>query len=348
MAKIIPERRHMPEEQAPAPRTKILHVTRAPGEFRSIEGLFGAIARSLPGEYEVETLAAPRRGAGIGSILANLRWAARLPKAGLAHVTGDIHYAVLSIWRRPVVLTIHDLRFFEQARGLKRLIFWWWWLYLPCLRAGRVTVISEQTKARLMALCRVNPAKIRVIPNCVAPEFCATPKSWPSGKPCVLQVGTTDNKNLQRVIDACAGLSLQLSILGKLTAAQREELQRQGVDYEEFSDLAAAEVVSHYVACDVVLFASTYEGFGLPIIEAQAVGRPVITSNLSPMREVAGGAALLVDPYSPEDIRAALLRLFEDAGLRETLISAGFRNVRQYGAPLVARQYAEVYREVMG
>ncbi len=327
---------------------KVILANRCLGRFWSLEELFSNIIRAFPEWVNSTVAAAPCARANLGSLVANLLWLRSLNDCDLIHQTGDIHYAILGVWRRPVVLTVPDLRFLEEARGLKRFLFWWLWLYLPCLRANQVTVISEFTKARLLALCRVKPAKVRVIPCCVAPEFIAMPKSWPSGKPRLLQVGTTDNKNLTRLVEACAGLPIQLAILGKLTAAQRESLDRYRVDYEEFCNLPKDQVVALYAASDLVVFVSSYEGFGIPILEAQAVGRPVLTSDLSPMREVAGGGALLVDPFNHEAIRLGILRLLGDAGLREKLVAEGFRNVCQYSASAVALQYAAVYREVMG
>ena len=327
---------------------KILLANRARGQFHSIEELFSNITRAFPRGVNSEVVAAPCGRVNLGAMLANLLWLRSWGACDLIHQTGDIHYAILGVWRCPVVLTIHDLRFIEEAHGFKRLLFWWFWLYLPCLRATQVTVISEFTKARLQALCPIKPEKMRVIPNCVAPEYAPIPKKWPTGKVRLLQVGATDNKNLSRVVEACVGLPIQLSILGKLTPAQRDQLDRQSVDYVEFNGLPKDQVVALYVASDLVIFVSTYEGFGMPILEAQAVGRPVLTSDLSPMREVAGGGALLVDPFSVADIRSGLLRLMEDTGLRDELVSAGFRNVRQYSATAVAEQYAAVYRQVIG
>jgi glycosyltransferase involved in cell wall biosynthesis len=247
-----------------------------------------------------------------------------------------------------VVLTIHDLRSLEESSGIKRFLFWCLWHYLPCLRADRVTVISEFTKGRLLALCPVRPAKVRVIPNCVAPEFVPKVKSWPTGKVRVLQVGTTDNKNLKRVTEACVGLPVQLCVRGRLTDEQRGQLDQKGVAYECHSGLTKAAVVSLYEFCDCVVFVSTYEGFGMPILEAQAVGRPVLTADISPMREVAGNGALKVDPLDVAAIRGGLMRLMDDAALREQLAQEGFRNVAGYTAESVAAQYAALYREVMG
>jgi glycosyltransferase involved in cell wall biosynthesis len=88
---------------------------------------------------------------------------------------------------------------------------------------------------------------------------------------------------------------------------------------------------------------STYEGFGLPIIEAQAIGRPVITSNIPPMDEVAGDAALKVDPYDVSAIRTAILKLCADRVLQEELILQGLENVKQYRAPDIAEKYAQLY-----
>jgi glycosyltransferase involved in cell wall biosynthesis len=81
----------------------------------------------------------------------------------------------------------------------------------------------------------------------------------------------------------------------------------------------------------------------MPILEAQTVGRPVVTSNLSSMPEVAGTAACLVDPLSVASIREGVQRVIQDAPYREGLIAAGFENVKRFQAETVARAYGEVY-----
>jgi glycosyltransferase involved in cell wall biosynthesis len=114
----------------------------------------------------------------------------------------------------------------------------------------------------------------------------------------------------------------------------------------ELGRLTDGELVAAYRRCDVVVFASLYEGFGLPILEAQAMGRPVITSNFGAMKEAAGDGALLVDPRSVEEIRAAILRIKNEPGLREELVRKGRENAERFRADAIALKYAEIYRAV--
>jgi glycosyltransferase involved in cell wall biosynthesis len=114
----------------------------------------------------------------------------------------------------------------------------------------------------------------------------------------------------------------------------------------ELGRLTDGELVEAYRRCDMVVFASLYEGFGLPILEAQAMGRPVITSNFGAMREAAGEGALLVDPYSVEAIREAVLRIKREPALREDLIAKGVRNAAKFSADAVALKYAQIYKNL--
>lgn len=326
---------------------KILLAGRARGQAHSIEELFTTVSTAFESGIRCQTLSAPSRRANWRGILSNLKWSVSLAKADVVHCTGDVHYVLLGQFRSRTVLTIHDLRFIEESRGLRRWLLWLGWIALPVWRANAVTVISEFTRRRLLSLCRVNPSKVRVVPNCVGDDFLAHAKPWPTGMARALLVGTTPNKNLERVAEACRDLPLRLAILGHLDAQQKELMSRYGLDYREYRRLSRGEVVNLYQSCDLVVFASTYEGFGMPILEGQAVGRPVLTSNLSPMREVAGGGALKVDPYDVVEIRDGLMRLMDDAVLRQGLVAEGFRNVAAYSAQSVAAQYAEVYLEVL-
>ncbi len=97
----------------------------------------------------------------------------------------------------------------------------------------------------------------------------------------------------------------------------------------------------------MLVFASTYEGFGLPIVEAQATGRPVVTSDTLSMPEVAGDAACLVDPFNVESIRNGILKVIQDTGYREQLVQNGLKNVERFKPESVAMQYLALYRELV-
>src|SRR5262249_47496010 len=94
-------------------------------------------------------------------------------------------------------------------------------------------------------------------------------------------------------------------------------------------------------------FASLHEGFGLPIIEAQAVGRPVITSTIAPMCDVAGDSACLVDPYNVESIRQGIAAILNSHDYRKDLVEKGYRNAARYSPASVARRYLLLYRASM-
>jgi len=327
-------------------RIKLYLAHRAPGGFRSIEELFTTIARAFPEWVMVSDHYAPSGRARPQGILSNLRWAAGLRGGDLVHLTGDAHYAILGVRSVPVVLTVHDLRFLEESSGFRKWLFRWLWLEWPCRHAARITVISEFTRERLLQLCRVDSSKVKVIPNCVSAEFQPVPRSWPS-RPRMLLVGCTPNKNLERVLRAGSGLAIQWVLLGNLDKAQERMFTDKGVAVERHSGLTREQVVGLYQSCDFLCFVSTYEGFGMPILEAQATGIPVVTSNTSPMSDVAGEGALTVDPLDEESIRTSIERILNENELRQDLVTAGFSNAAKYSSRAVAGQYAELYREVL-
>ena len=119
------------------------------------------------------------------------------------------------------------------------------------------------------------------------------------------------------------------------------------IEYSSAANLSVDEMVKEYINCDLCTFVSTYEGFGLPIVEAQATGRPVVTSNILSMPEVAGEAACLVDPFNVSSIRAGILKVINDSVYRDWLVQCGFENVKRFRPETIAKQYINVYRELL-
>jgi glycosyltransferase involved in cell wall biosynthesis len=207
-------------------------------------------------------------------------------------------------------------------------------------------VISEHTKQEVMRYTGCPEKKIRVVPDPVGEEFRPSFQAFHQILPRILQVGTGANKNLGRVALALTNIPCELHIVGPLRDVDREELERAGIRYRVSCGLTSEQMLQAYQECDLVIFASTYEGFGLPIIEAQAVGRPLVTSDMAPMCDVAGGAATFVDPYDSASIRRGVLKVIEDQAYREMLVERGLHNAERFNAAMVAAQYAAVYLEL--
>jgi glycosyltransferase involved in cell wall biosynthesis len=186
-----------------------------------------------------------------------------------------------------------------------------------------------------------------VIPVAISPEFQFKAKKFNKLKPILLQVGTAANKNLPRLIEAIRGISCTLNIVGKRIPEYEALLIKYEIDYIYESGLTNAEMISRYENADIVTLVSTYEGFGMPILEAQAVGRAVISSNVYSMPEVAGNTALLVDPENTQAVREGILRLIHDDQYREERIKLGLENVKRFDPDLIAAMYYDLYREVL-
>jgi glycosyltransferase involved in cell wall biosynthesis len=148
------------------------------------------------------------------------------------------------------------------------------------------------------------------------------------------------------LIEALRGIKCQLVLIGQLDSALRQQLIKCGIDYVNHVDLTHEEISRHYAACDIVSFISLGEGFGVPIIEAQASGRPLITANVSPMREVAGDGACLVDPLDVSQIREGILRIMTDSDYRDQLVERGLRNATRYSPATISGQYLDLYRRL--
>ena len=313
----------------------------------SIERVFEQVRRGLGAEVACETHVSPCPSKGLGPRLRNL-WAVWSAGRGkVCHITGDVHYLALALPGRRLVLTIHDCAILHRLRGWRRELVRRLWFVWPVRRAAVVTTISEATRADLRQWLPPKLwQKVRVIPNCVRSEFVATPKEWNAGSPVFLQVGTGWNKNLPRVAEALRGLACRLWIVGPVDDSQQAFLQSCELDFECLGRLSDADLAAAYRRCDSLIFVSLFEGFGLPILEAQATGRPVITSNRGSMLEVAGEAACLADPDDVTAIRAAVQRVMQDAALRESLVLQGLANVRRFQAAAVAASYRAIYQEL--
>lgn len=330
---------------AQPPKLHVRHIQRNPrANGFSLERVFQDLRAMLPQDFFCH-LYVCRFHTGLFKRLLDALYV-MFNQGQVNHVLGDVAYMTFFLNRHRTILTIADCGSIDNNTGLRHWLLRIFWFWLPEKRSTVITVISEATRQRVLSYLRCDPKKVRVIYCHVSEEFTATPQSFNSQCPRVLHVGTGANKNLERHAAALAGHKCVLVIVGKLSAKQRATLDHLHIRYRNVYDLSRTALLEEYRTCDMLLFASLYEGFGLPIVEAQAVGRPVITSNLWSMPEVAGDAACLVDPYDVDSIRAGIERVFYDDNYRNYIVARGYENVHRFSAKNIAAQYVALYREV--
>ena len=321
-----------------------------PGAF-SIEELFYSIERQLIKEgYTAERHELPHSGASPKHLLENIDYCKKNQSA-VNHITGETQYIALGLGRNSV-MTVHDVGSALHGNPIKNLIIKLLWFWVPSLIVKKITVISEFSRSELNKLIPWAKHKIHVVHNPVNGEILKnahykinipTPEN---GVFKILHLGTKVNKNLFRTIDALKDLPCELTIIGTLTDEHLNKLKESGIKYISMANITFPEIIGQYQKADIICFASTYEGFGMPIIEAQTLGKPIITSNVASMPEIAGESAVLVDPFSVESIRKGILSLMENESFRIQKIEQGYKNVQRFMPENICKIYIEIYKSI--
>jgi glycosyltransferase involved in cell wall biosynthesis len=300
---------------------------------------------------------------GMAMAVANQRAAVPFPDwlaqgADLFHCTNQVRTPPRRI---PFTATIHDLTCWKMPalhsdanvradrefaeRVLKR--------------AAGIIAVSETTRRDAVEVLGIAPERIRTVYNGVADAYFDAPAPPPRSKPYALFVGTIEpRKNLDRLLDAW-------SLLPKDVRASCDLLLAGGAGWRCESLLdrlknppAGVKWLGYYPEAQMpglirgaalLVYPSLYEGFGLPVAQAMACGTPCVTSNVSCLPEIAGDAAILVNPESPEEISRAILRLLEQPEERARLAAAGrARAERLFRWRRAARESLEFFRQVSG
>jgi len=269
----------------------------------------------------------------------------------------------------PNVLTIHDLSFERHPELFSMGMAWTMRLLLPyqVRRAAHIITVSHATRDDLVDLYDVAPERISVIHNGVAEAW--RPMTDQTAlrrglarfrlkRPFILSVGNLGARKNQLALVRTFGrlikarrIECDLVLAGKPTESADgilAEIKRAGLDARVHVTgfVSQEELLCLYNAASFSAYLSLYEGFGLPILESMACGLPVLTSAISCMPEVAGDAALLVDPRDDEAIYSAMLRMTEDKALRESLRQKGLQRAQAFSWGEAARRTAAVYRQV--
>ncbi len=265
----------------------------------------------------------------------------------------------------PQVMTIHDLAFLYYPRAYKWSYQWYYrrWYPVYARKAAHIVTVSEATRRDIVRHYGITPAKITVIPNAATAEFAPLTEEaqarirqqWTQGIPYFITVGTIQpRKNLVRLFQAFDQVRqqvkepLKLLVVGRkgwryqeIFAAYQQMRHRQDV---HFLGTVNDQTLRQLLAASVALcYPSLYEGFGLPVLEAMQSGTPVICSNRSALPEVAGDAAILIDPEDATDLQRAMVRVFRDPQLRQQLIQRGRQRARQFSWEQSAQQLEQIF-----
>ena len=313
-----------------------LDQTRA-GTARYLESLLPLVERAAT----VERLRGYARGRA-GTLWLDLAWYPHvLPHAARgADVLHCPTYRGPVRSRTPIVVTVHDLAVFRRPETFPPWTRTYSRMVVPrVVRAARiVAAVSEFTASELESVLYVPRERIRIVPNAAAPAFIDEgPRE--SGD-YLLAVGTLEpRKNLARAIEAAQRLGLELRVAGE-PGWGGVEATGAGVTWQGFA--SDEELARLYRGALCVVYPSLYEGFGIPVLEAMACGTPVVTSRGGATEEVAGGAAILVDPEDVASIAAGI----EDAiARRDELRAAGLRRARHYSWEASARLLLQTYED---
>jgi glycosyltransferase involved in cell wall biosynthesis len=273
----------------------------------------------------------------------------------------------------PVVVSVHDVSFLEhpeyftwrRARQLQ------WTVRRTVRRAARILTGSEFSRSSILKVYGdLDEEKVVVVPNAAAPEFrpisreaatVAVRDHFSIGAPFVLSVGDLQPRKNQiglikafaRLVRAYPQLKQNLVLAGKETwfaDRVREAARDSGVAdrIQFFGFVSDADLLQLYNACDLFVFPSFYEGFGLPVLEAMACGRAVVSSNTSSLPEVVDGAAILFDPYAIDEIGRAMADLLLDPELRARMERLGLQRAAHFSWQKTAQQTLDVFHEVVG
>ena len=308
-------------------------------------------------------------GAGNYSVREQIEVPWRLWRAGvdLFHTP---HYVLPVLVPCPSVVTVHDcihLMFPQYLPNRFAYSYARTSIRMAARRATRILTVSESSKRDILRFCRIPPDKVTVIYNAIDDRFREPPPAeeierirerFQLHEPFVLYVGNVKpHKNLERLIEAIHHLhengydSLKLLVIGSdisKYAELRRAVHRYNLHkYVRFLGfMPDATLAVLYRLAAVFVFPSLYEGFGLPPLEAMASGAPVVTSNVSSLPEVAGDAAVLVDPRDPRAIADGIRRVLTEPGLRETMRAKGLARAADFSWDRSIRRIRQIYGEV--
>ena len=323
----------------------VAYYYRTKGISFSIERVFAEIRKFMPLEVtQSEFYCALNNYKNPYTYIKNIIDAKRL-EADVNHITGVVHYIALGLNPEHTLITVHDLDFLNKRKGFNKFLYKKIFFDFPLKRVRKIVAISEFTKKQLMEI-GVPKEKIRVIGDPAPSSFKYTKKEFNEEMPVLLAFCHIHTKNFTRLAKAISGVKCHLRVIGKLNDFDKKILEQEQANYSNAFNLSDEEIIQEYIKCDALLFPSIYEGFGVPVLEAQLTGRPVITTHAASLKDVARDSAKIVNPFEISSIRTGIIDVLSSATLREELIEKGLNNAQRFAPESIAKKYLDVYKEI--
>lgn len=251
----------------------------------------------------------------------------------------------------PFVFTVHDLNqtLVPESSSLIKRAYYHSIIRPACQKAAQVLTVSEFSKNAIVEWANVPESRVINVGNGVDAHFSANGEKWTPGYPYFLNIGNRKpHKNIHRLFEAfrrsrsCGQAKLVLS--GDSTGELASFIDRHKLNDSVIfaGQITEEQLPRYYRGASALIFPSIYEGFGLPVLEAMACGTPVITSNVAALPEISGDAAVLIDPYSVEELANAMDRVLESATLQQVMRSKGIEQAKRYSWDDVATKVRSV------
>ena len=263
------------------------------------------------------------------------------------HVCGDINFIVFFLNKKRTINTILDHASLIRLKGIKRFIYYLLWVKIPVLKSAHIITISNKTKKEILKYTTANKNKITVSGVCIPSVYKKKIKPFYQKKPKILIIGTSDNKNIKNILMSLSDIDCELIIIGNLIKEYLFILKKFKISYKNYVGLNNKAIFKKYTESDLLMFPSQYEGFGIPILEAQTVGRVVVTSNLEPMTSVGGNGALYVNPNNVKNMNITVKKVIDNKSLRKKLIQNGFKNTKRFNKEEILKKHLNCYFNIL-
>tara|TARA_B100001540_G_C15699408_1_gene593109 strand:+ start:50 stop:1078 length:1029 start_codon:yes stop_codon:yes gene_type:complete len=328
-------------------KKKICFFLRKPfyGKNFSIENFYYEIFSHNSNDFVYEFKVCPFESRGFLRRLFLSIWAI-FNQGDINHICGDINFISIFLNKKKTINTILDTYSMRRLKGLKKYLYKIFWIKIPLFKSSNVIAISNKTRKEIRKYSDYKK-NISVIDMCTQKIFKKKIKKKINKVPKILIVGTSENKNIKNVFYSLKNIKCELIVIGNLMPDQIDILKNFKIKFKCFISLNNKSLVQKFFQSDLLVFASNYEGFGIPILEAQTVGRAVLTSKLEPMTYVGGNGALYVNPENIKSITNGINNLIKNSKLRNSLIKRGFANIKRFNKINILQQHINLYNKIL-